>query len=116
MSVTNPQHISYQFNAYFVDNVDRMLNLNKVYKHGHVPVNNIIHNPLSMFLVPVTEEEVYKVTSKLKGKYSAGYDEILEMKIKQCIQFIKKHFYIKFILMFWNLSILNEDCKSIAYL
>jgi hypothetical protein len=28
MSVTNPQHLSYQFNAYFVDSVDRMLNLN----------------------------------------------------------------------------------------
>jgi hypothetical protein len=77
MSVTNPQHISYQFNACFADNVGRMLNLNKVYKQGPVPVN-IIHNPHSMFLVPVTEE-VQKVTSKPKGKYSAGYDEIPEM-------------------------------------
>jgi hypothetical protein len=60
MSITNPQHISYQFNAYFVDNIDRMLNLNKVYKQGHVPVNSIIHNPHSMFLAPVTKEEVQK--------------------------------------------------------
>jgi hypothetical protein len=43
-----------------------------------------------MFLVPVTEEEILKVTSKLKGKYSVGYDEIPEMIIKQRIQFIKK--------------------------
>jgi hypothetical protein len=43
-----------------------------------------------MFLVPVTEEEVQKVTSKRKGKYSAGYDKILKMIIKQCIQIIKK--------------------------
>jgi hypothetical protein len=91
MSVTNPQHISYQFNAYFVDNVDRMLNLNKVYKQGLVTINIIIHNPHSMFLVPVTEEVVQNVTSKIKGKYSVGYDEIPEMMIKQCTQFIKNH-------------------------
>jgi hypothetical protein len=66
MSVTNPRHISYQFNVYFVDNVDMMVNLNEVYKQGHVPVNNIIHNPHSMFLVPLTDEEVQKVTSKLQ--------------------------------------------------
>jgi hypothetical protein len=42
-----------------------------------------------MFLSPVTEEEVQKVTSKLKGKFSAGYDEIPERTVKQCIQFIK---------------------------
>jgi hypothetical protein len=118
MSVNIPQHISYHFNAYFVDNVDRMLNLSKVYKQGHVPVNNIIHNPHSMFLVPVTEEDAQKVTSKLKGKYSAAYDEIPEMIIKQCIQFIKKttNFYIQFTFMFSNLSILNAYCKSTARL
>jgi hypothetical protein len=48
-----------------------------------------------MFLVPVTEEEVRKVTSKLTGKYSVGYDEILEMIIKQYIQ-LKK-------VVFWDL-------------
>jgi hypothetical protein len=43
-----------------------------------------------MFLVPVTEEEVLTVTSKLKGKVSAGYNEIPDNIVKQCIQFIKK--------------------------
>jgi hypothetical protein len=43
-----------------------------------------------MFLVPVTEEEVLKVNSTLKGKFSAGYDEIPDNIVKQCIQFIKK--------------------------
>jgi hypothetical protein len=28
MSVTNMQHLPYKFNAYFVDSVDRLLNLN----------------------------------------------------------------------------------------
>jgi hypothetical protein len=88
--VTNPQYISYQFNAFFVESVDRMINQKKDCKYGCVFVSNIIHNPNSMFLLPVTEEEVQKVTSKLKGKFSAGYDEIPEMIVKQCIQFIKK--------------------------
>jgi hypothetical protein len=89
MTVTNPQHISYQFNAFFVDNVDKFINLKKDCNYDYVSVNNIIQNPNSLFLVPVTEE-VQKVTSKLKGKFSVGYDEIPEMIVKQCTQFIKK--------------------------
>jgi hypothetical protein len=36
------------------------------------PVRNIKLNRNSMFLAPVTEDEVLNVTSKLKGKFSAG--------------------------------------------
>jgi hypothetical protein len=43
-----------------------------------------------MFVSPVTEDEVQNVVSKLKGKFSAGYDEIPEKLVKECIQFIKK--------------------------
>jgi exonuclease III len=88
--VSNPQHISHQFNTFFVENVDRMINVNKDQNHEYVSLSNITQNPNSMFLVPVTEEEVLKITSKLKGKISAGYDEIPDKVVKQCIQFIKK--------------------------
>jgi hypothetical protein len=44
-----------------------------------------------MFLAPITEDEVLTVTSKLKGQFSAGYDEILEELVKESIQFIKNH-------------------------
>jgi hypothetical protein len=49
-----------------------------------------------MFVSPITEDEVQNVVSKLKGKLSAGYDEIPEKLVKECIQFIKKtiNFYI----------------------
>jgi hypothetical protein len=67
-----------------------MINVIKGQNHGYVSFSNITHNPNSMFLVPVTEEEVLMVTSKLKGKFSAGYDEIPDNMVKQCIQFIKK--------------------------
>jgi hypothetical protein len=67
-----------------------MINVNKDQNHGYGSVSNITHNPNFMFLVPVTEEDVLKVTSKLKGKFSAGYDEIPDNRVKQCIQFIKE--------------------------
>jgi hypothetical protein len=67
-----------------------MINVNNDQNHGYVSFSNITHNPNSMFLVPVTEEEVLKVTSKINGKVSAGYDEIPDNIVKQCIQFIKK--------------------------
>jgi selenophosphate synthetase-related protein len=68
-----------------------MINLKKVSKYGYDFVSSIIHYLNSMFLLQVTEEEVQKVTSKLKRKFCAGYDEILENIVKQCIQFIKEH-------------------------
>jgi hypothetical protein len=43
-----------------------------------------------MFLAPITEDVVLNVTSKLKGKFSSGYDEISEKLVKNSIQFIKK--------------------------
>jgi hypothetical protein len=38
----------------------------------------------------ITEDDVQNLVSKLKGKFSAGYDEIPEKLVKECIQFIKK--------------------------
>jgi hypothetical protein len=43
-----------------------------------------------MFLPRITEGEVLKVTIKLKGKFSAGYEEIPEKLVKDSIQFINK--------------------------
>jgi hypothetical protein len=43
-----------------------------------------------VFLCPVTEDEIERLTKGLKGKLSAGYDEIPEYLVKQCIKYIKK--------------------------
>jgi hypothetical protein len=82
--------VSYKFTVhilsvqcFFIGNVDRMVNLHMECKYGHSCARNIKHNPNSIFLAPVTEEEVSNVTSKLKGKLSAGYDEIPEKTVKQ---------------------------------
>jgi predicted molibdopterin-dependent oxidoreductase YjgC len=67
-----------------------MLNQSKVCKFGHDTVSNKILNQNAMFLTPVTENEALNVTSKLKGKFSADYDETPERLVKESIQFIKK--------------------------
>jgi hypothetical protein len=42
MIVTNPQYISNQFNAFCIQNIDRMLKHNKDCEFGHDAVNSNI--------------------------------------------------------------------------
>jgi hypothetical protein len=87
---------------------------NKNCKIDHATRNDVIQNPNVLFLTPATEEEVLQISKELKMKSSAGYDEIPDMTIKQCIHIVKKtfDFYNKFIIQFWYLSESNENCKS----
>jgi len=67
----------------------------------HTPTNNvgnynnsqheINHCLNTIFIHPVTEEEVESLTKGLKGKHSAGYDDVYKCLIKQCIQLVKNH-------------------------
>jgi hypothetical protein len=57
---------------------------------GDWNISNKILNSNSMFLAPVTEDEVLNLTSKLERNFSAAYDEISEKLLKESIQFIKK--------------------------
>jgi hypothetical protein len=43
-----------------------------------------------MFLFPVTEIEVEEVVKVVKGKLTAGFDEVPDCVVKQCTQFIEK--------------------------
>jgi hypothetical protein len=47
-------------------------------------------NPNSMYFFPISEGEIVSVVSKLKGKASAGADEIPNFIVKASIEFIKK--------------------------
>jgi len=49
----------------------------------------IKHCPNSIFISPVTEEEVVSLAKNLKNKLTAGYDDIPKSLVKQCIQLIK---------------------------
>lgn len=88
--VTNPQLLSYHFNDHFVEIVDRMCTHTKNIRQVRVPANTIPRNANTMFVAPITEEEVLNVTGKLKNKHSSGFDEIPASLIKHCIQFINK--------------------------
>jgi hypothetical protein len=40
----------------------------------------------TIFLYPVTEHKMERVSRSVKGKLSPGYDDILEYLVKQCIK------------------------------
>jgi hypothetical protein len=43
-----------------------------------------------MFWLPVTELEIERIIKSLRGKPSAGIDEVPELIVKKSLQFIKK--------------------------
>jgi hypothetical protein len=48
------------------------------------------YNPNSFYLVPVTEYELVNTIRKLKNSYSMSYDELPEITIKNCTQYLIK--------------------------
>jgi hypothetical protein len=85
--ISNPTEIT-QLNMYFTSTVEELVkqNINTgSYKNLH---QEIKHCSNSIFIPPVTEE-VVSLTNSLKGKHTAGYDDIPKSLVKQCIQIIK---------------------------
>jgi hypothetical protein len=95
---------------FFEEIADRLLNQNMDSKFGPDTINNRILNCNSMFLAPITEDEVLNVTSKLKGKFSAGYGHILETLVKYSIHFIKKTSAVTFI---FNISLCSGTITNL---
>jgi len=46
--------------------------------------------PQTIFINPVSENEIEKVVKNLKGKCSSGFDGVTDFIVKKCVQFIKK--------------------------
>jgi hypothetical protein len=46
--------------------------------------------PQTIFINPDSETEVEKVVKNIKGKYSSGFDDVMDSIVKKCVQFIKK--------------------------
>jgi hypothetical protein len=88
--ITLPQKVAEAFNSYFIDNVEELVEQNRNNKRDQFSQVSVKYNHSSMFLFPVNEEEIVTVVSKLRGKKSAGFDEIPEFLVKTCIQCIKK--------------------------
>jgi hypothetical protein len=85
---------------YFTSIVEELVKQNinrRSYNNLH---QEIKHCPNSVFIPPVTEEEVVSLTKSLKGKHTAGHDDIPESLVKKCIQLIKgplTHIYIMYL-------------------
>ena len=73
-------------NAYFVETMEEITKQNNYPSNTHIAQ----YCPNSLFMLPVTENEVECVIKKFKGKFTAGYDEIQEYVIKQCAKFVKE--------------------------
>ena len=70
--------ITEKLNKHFTNTVTELVQQN-INKRSYNNVQYVIkHCSKSIFLFPVTEEEVVGLTKKLKNKITAGYDDIPE--------------------------------------
>jgi hypothetical protein len=82
--ISNPDEITDKLNSHFMNSVKVMI------KHNNGSVYDLeLTRPNSIFIYPVTEEEVISLTKSLKGKPISGVDDIPENLVKQCIHLIK---------------------------
>ena len=103
--ITNPSEITEILNGHFTNITTELI------KKSNIGCNNKISQKIkkcatSVFIYPVTEEEVVSLAKTLKNKRTAGPDDIPECLVKQCIGLIKKplkHIYIIFHLV-WGFS------------
>jgi len=84
--ISNPTEITDKLNTHFVSTVEEMV---KQKSDGSVYNLKIKQCPNSIFIYPVTEEEMISLTKSLKVKPTAGDDDIPENLVKQCMQLIK---------------------------
>lgn len=85
----NQEKVAELFNSHFIEAVDELIEQNK---HSQSTQKNQIaikYCADSMAMLPITEQEVECEIRNLKGKSSAGYDEIPEHIIKKCAIFLK---------------------------
>jgi hypothetical protein len=88
--ITHPQRVADSCNSYFIEKVEDLVEKNRSKYSNRLPQMLVDRNPNSMYLFPITEGEIVTVVSRLKGKASAGADEIPDFIVKECIEFIKK--------------------------
>ncbi|PSN56061.1 hypothetical protein C0J52_11810, partial [Blattella germanica] len=85
VEIKSPQQVANKFNEFFANAAKSLLSANLPSYNNDILVKI---NEKSMFLTPVTEEEVAEITKSLKNKKSTRIDEISDYVIKRC------HLYI----------------------
>ena len=84
----NQQKVAELFNSHFIEAVDELIEQNKYSQSYHKKQIKTIYCADSMAMFPITEQEVERVIRNLKGKLSAGHDDIPEHIIKQSAIFL----------------------------
>jgi hypothetical protein len=85
---TCPTEITEKLNRHFISTVEELVKQNS--NSNSCSTSEITHCSNTVFINPVTEEEIAKLCKNLKGKTTAGYDDIPEILVKHCIRLIKK--------------------------
>jgi hypothetical protein len=89
--IAHPQSVDELFNSYYSKISEELVKrngsrmTNPISQHVKMKVNTN-----TMFLSPITENEVQKAAKALKNKLSAGIDEIPDCVVKQCIKVLKR--------------------------
>jgi hypothetical protein len=84
--IINPQKATEMLNSFFSGIADELSTQNSKTHNGQKVQQKINSCDNTIFIFPVTEDEVECVVKKLKGKLSAGFDEIPENLVKRCIK------------------------------
>jgi len=87
--ISNPTEVTEKLNMYFTNTMAELVEQNINKGSYNNLCQEIKHCPNSIFISPVTEEEVVSLAKNLKNKLTAGYDDIPKSLVKQCIQLIK---------------------------
>ena len=78
------------FNSYFVEIIQILIEWDSEKYTNYSRNLKINICPQTIFINPVSENEIEKVVKKLNGKYTSGFDDVTEFFVKKCGQFIKK--------------------------
>ena len=89
--ISNARVISELFNSYFAETIEKLTDQNSGTHSAYNTTNLKINTcPQTMYIIPVTENEIKKVVKNLEGKRSSGFDGVADSIVKKCVQFIKK--------------------------
>jgi hypothetical protein len=76
-------------NSFFIESVEDILAKNLNHSPVKISQQRIKYQTDTMFWLPITEIEIERVIKSLRGKSSAGFDEIPEYLAKKCLHYIK---------------------------
>jgi len=86
--ITNRTELAEKIHSYFTSNGAELVKQKNNLGNCSNSQNEISLCPNTIF---IHTEEVVSLTKGLKGKHSAGYDDVYKCLIKQCIQLVKNH-------------------------